>query len=83
MAPPKATNKGPQPRLKIVVRRLPADLPPAVFWRTVQPWITRETDDGPATDTAERVTWSDYRQGKLRRRCAPASPSSPSRRTPG
>lgn len=70
MAPAKAQQKGPVPRLKIVVRRLPADLPPAVFWRTVAPWVTRESDEGEGNEGAERVTWTDYRQGKLRRRCA-------------
>lgn len=47
-----------QPRLKVVVRRLPPNLPEHVFWETVSPWVSR---DGP-----EAVTWSYYRPGKLR-----------------
>lgn len=75
MAPGKATNKGqPQQRLKIVVRRLPPDLPAAVFWKSVAPWVTREDSDAPGLDGSERVLWSEYRPGKVRKRCD--SPSS-------
>lgn len=59
------------PRLKVVVRRLPANLPAAVFWKSVSPWIIREDEVvEPGTDAAgrERVIWSSFRLGKVRRR---------------
>lgn len=46
-------------RLKTIVRRLPPNLPEEVFWQSVQQWVTDET-----------VTWKEYYQGKLRKRCA-------------
>lgn len=67
--PPKAG--GANLRLKIVVRRLPADLPEHVFWKSATPWITRESDDNEGQEGAERVVWSSYRAGKVRRRYVP------------
>ncbi|ORY59429.1 Smg-4/UPF3 family-domain-containing protein [Leucosporidium creatinivorum] len=67
--PPKQANK-PQStqRLKIVVRRLPPDLPEAIFWKSVSPWVTRETAaEGEGQDTAEVVLWTHYRPGKIRK----------------
>lgn len=79
MAPPTtkaSTHKPPAPRLKVVVRRLPPDLPEPVFSRTVQPWVTA-TDTDTDTAPAHQVTWSHYRQGKLRKRSAPSLPLPP------
>lgn len=80
MAPNKSANKGaggggPQ-RLKVVVRKLPADLPADVFWRTTSPWIAREGQQHANGDasTAETVVWSQYRQGKVRRAYVPSFP---------
>lgn len=77
MAPSKAGHKGGPPgqRLKVVVRKLPPDLPPKVFWQTTAQWITREDTDADADEypAAERVVWSQYRQGKVRKRCARSS----------
>lgn len=67
--PPKQPNKGPSARTKIVVRRLPPDLPESVFWQSVSPWVTRETAaEGEGQSTAEIVLWSHYRPGKIRKR---------------
>lgn len=44
-------------RLKVVVRRLPANLPEDVFWGSVQQWVTDETS-----------TWRVFYPGKLRTR---------------
>ncbi|KAF9261725.1 hypothetical protein L218DRAFT_869364 [Marasmius fiardii PR-910] len=41
-------------RLKIVVRRLPPNLPQDIFWQSVQNWVSEET-----------VTWKSYHQGKF------------------
>ncbi|KAI5474203.1 hypothetical protein MNV49_003968 [Pseudohyphozyma bogoriensis] len=84
MAPKKdSSNKGAlTQRLKIVVRRLPPDLPEPLFWRSVAPWVARETtttdadappansDNDPATEASpqpERAVWTQFRQGKVRR----------------
>ncbi|BGP22665.1 regulatorof nonsense transcripts 3 [Rhodotorula toruloides] len=68
MAPNKSGSKGQgNQRLKLVVRRLPPDLPPAVFWKTVSSWVTREGADGEGLEGAEQVVWSQYKQGKVRR----------------
>nr|GAT49282.1 predicted protein [Mycena chlorophos] len=47
----------PTERLKIVVRRLPPNLPEEIFWQSVQPWVTDET-----------VSWKVFYPGKLRKR---------------
>lgn len=44
-------------RLKTVVRRLPPNLPEAVFWQSVEAWVTDQT-----------VTWKAYYSGKFRKR---------------
>ena len=44
-------------RLKIVVRRLPANLPEEVFWQSVQQWVTDNT-----------VSWKAFYGGKLKKR---------------
>lgn len=41
------------PRLKLVVRRLPPNLPEELFWKTVSPWITETT-----------CTWKRYVKGR-------------------
>lgn len=43
------------PKLKVVIRRLPPNLPEAIFWQSVGQWVTEET-----------ATWKLYVQGKLR-----------------
>lgn len=80
MAPGKsnksAASQQQNQRLKIVVRRLPPDLPEHVFWKSVSPWITRETavqdtaEAGSSTDLpsqAEAVSWSKFKPGKIRK----------------
>ncbi|KAJ7069557.1 Smg-4/UPF3 family-domain-containing protein [Mycena amicta] len=47
----------PTERLKIVVRRLPPNLPEDVFWQSVQQWVTDES-----------VSWKIFYPGKLRKR---------------
>jgi len=44
-------------RLKTVVRRLPPNLPEAVFWQSVEAWVTDQT-----------VAWKTYYRGKFRKR---------------
>ncbi|KAL1660096.1 Smg-4/UPF3 family-domain-containing protein [Schizophyllum commune] len=44
-------------KLKIVVRRLPPNLPEAIFWESVQAWVSEET-----------VSWRTYWPGKIRSR---------------
>ncbi|KAL0071227.1 hypothetical protein AAF712_001793 [Marasmius tenuissimus] len=48
-----------QERLKIVIRRLPPNLPEDLFWQSVQQWVSDDT-----------VTWKSYHQGKFRSRYA-------------
>ncbi|GAA5877421.1 hypothetical protein JCM16303_003326 [Sporobolomyces ruberrimus] len=70
MAPTKPKASQSNQRLKAVVRRLPPDLPPAVFWKTVEPWIHRENtaDKQDTTESKENtVAWSDYKQGVVRK----------------
>ncbi|CED84589.1 Nonsense-mediated decay protein Upf3 [Phaffia rhodozyma] len=43
-----------QVKLKIVIRRLPANLPEELFWQSVKPWVNEQT-----------VSWKFYRKGKL------------------
>ncbi|KIY64156.1 hypothetical protein CYLTODRAFT_402264 [Cylindrobasidium torrendii FP15055 ss-10] len=57
---PQPSNSGggaPTPRLKIVVRRLPANLPESIFWDSVTEWVTDDT-----------VTWRSFRPGKSKAR---------------
>jgi regulator of nonsense transcripts 3 len=44
-------------RLKIIVRRLPPNLPEQIFWQSVQPWVA---DDA--------VLWKEFYPGKSRKR---------------
>ncbi|KAI6020234.1 Smg-4/UPF3 family-domain-containing protein [Pisolithus microcarpus] len=44
-------------RLKIIVRRLPHNLPEEVFWQSVQAWVTEET-----------ATWKMFCAGKMKKR---------------
>ncbi|KAK4053814.1 hypothetical protein OIV83_001470 [Microbotryomycetes sp. JL201] len=75
MAPAKSTSKSgsqtqaqQQQRLKVIVRRLPADLPEAVFWQSVAPWVTRDTTpQQQVAQSAETVVWSLYKPGKVRK----------------
>jgi regulator of nonsense transcripts 3 len=72
MAPSKSKPSQPSQRLKAVVRRLPPDLPPAVFWKTVEPWVQRHspTEEGQATaenKENELVAWSEFKQGIVRK----------------
>lgn len=55
-------------RLKVVVRRLPPDLPEAIFWSSVSPWIIREKEvvERDQEQGRERVLWSCYRAGQVR-----------------
>jgi regulator of nonsense transcripts 3 len=48
----------PAERLKVIVRRLPADLPEEIFWRSVERWVS---DDA--------VSWKMFYPGKARKRC--------------
>ncbi|KAG8744764.1 hypothetical protein FRC10_009529 [Ceratobasidium sp. 414] len=43
------------PKLKVVIRRLPPNLPEAIFWQSVSQWVTSET-----------VSWKLFVKGKLR-----------------
>lgn len=76
---PKRKPTTPQDRLKVVVRRLPADLPEAIFWKSVKPWIvpsspittTVATEGSEVVEVVEidkMVAWSKYRAGKIRRK---------------
>ena len=42
-------------RFKIIVRRLPPNLPEQIFWQSVQPWVTDDT-----------VLWKEFYPGKSR-----------------
>lgn len=65
MAGPKQPKPAaPAPRLKVVVRRLPADLPEHIFNQSISQWAPREVPEG-----REKVlTWSSYEKGKVRTR---------------
>ena len=54
----RSSQKAHSERLKTVVRRLPPNLPAEVFWQSVRKWVTDDT-----------VTWTEYYQGKFRKRC--------------
>lgn len=58
-----------QQKLKIVVRRLPANIPEDVFWASTAAWVNDET-----------AGWRTFRKGKLAKSCVrPSSSSSPAR----
>lgn len=73
MAP---NNNKAQKRLKVSVRRLPADLPEEVFWRTAAPWVSKGEEgaegegqgEGEAKEGAEKAVWAEYKQGIVRKR---------------
>jgi Smg-4/UPF3 family len=44
-------------RLKVVIRRLPPNLPEDIFWQTVQQWVTEET-----------TSWKVFYPGKFKKR---------------
>lgn len=44
-------------KYKVVVRRLPPNLPEPIFWTSVEPWVT-----------AESVTWKSFHAGKPKSR---------------
>jgi regulator of nonsense transcripts 3 len=45
-------------RYKVVVRRLPRNLPEAAFWQSVAPWVKENT-----------FTWKTFYPGKTRKGC--------------
>jgi regulator of nonsense transcripts 3 len=47
----------PTERLKVVIRRLPPNLPEDVFWQSVQTWATEEN-----------ISWKAFYPGKSRKR---------------
>lgn len=53
----KAQGKPQNERLKIVVRRLPPNLPEDIFWQTVSEWVSEET-----------VSWKSFHAGKVKKR---------------
>jgi hypothetical protein len=75
MAP---NNNKAQKRLKVSVRRLPADLPEEVFWRTAAPWVSKGEEqaegegkgEGEGKEGAEKAVWAEYKQGIVRKRYA-------------
>jgi hypothetical protein len=50
--PPAAPSQA--AKLKLVVRRLPPNLPEEIFWKSVEPWVNPETSG-----------WKVYNQGKI------------------
>jgi len=44
-------------RLKIVIRRLPPNLPEEIFWQSVSEWVSDET-----------VSWKSFHAGKVKKR---------------
>ncbi|MCO5556539.1 hypothetical protein L7F22_010088 [Adiantum nelumboides] len=62
-----------RPRLKVVVRRLPPNVPEDVFWRAVEPWVKRPGTTGQGV--ASNVDWTRFVPGKIKdgvRRGAPS-----------
>ncbi|BGP13730.1 hypothetical protein JCM10213v2_001668 [Rhodosporidiobolus nylandii] len=67
MAPSKSTKSASNQRLKVVVRRLPPDLPAEVFWRSAAPWVSRaDAEEGSGLEGVEAAAWSEYKPGKVR-----------------
>jgi len=54
------TQPSPGERLKIVVRRLPSNLPEDIFWQSVSNWVSTDS-----------VSWKAYYPGKPKKRYAP------------
>ena len=55
----KSQGKSQNERLKVVVRRLPPNLPEEIFWQSVSDWVSDET-----------VSWKSFHAGKVRKRWA-------------
>ena len=55
----KSQGKPQNERLKIVVRRLPPNLPEEIFWQSVSEWVSDET-----------VSWKSFHTGKVKKRYA-------------
>lgn len=53
----KPQGKSQNERLKVVVRRLPPNLPEEIFWQSVAEWVSDET-----------VSWKSFHAGKVKRR---------------
>lgn len=53
----KPQGKSQNERLKIVIRRLPPNLPEEIFWQSVSEWVSDET-----------VSWKSFHPGKVRKR---------------
>lgn len=51
--PPRQTKATPQFKSKVVIRRLPPNLPAHVFWKAVSPWIRDSADCQALTTTAQ------------------------------
>lgn len=49
-------------RFKVVVRRLPPDLPEEIFWQSVAPWVDED-----------KASWKVFYPGKARKRCGSMS----------
>jgi hypothetical protein len=47
----------PMTKLKVVVRRLPPNLPEPIFWNSVAQWVSSES-----------ITWKSFHPGKPRSR---------------
>jgi hypothetical protein len=55
----RSQGKSQNGRLKIVVRRLPPNLPEEIFWQSVSEWVSDET-----------VFWKSFHAGKVKKRYA-------------
>lgn len=55
----KSQGKPQNERLKIIVRRLPPNIPEEIFWQSVSEWVSDET-----------VSWRSFHAGKVRKRYA-------------
>ena len=53
----KSQGKSQNERLKVVVRRLPPNLPEEIFWQSVSDWVSDET-----------VSWKSFHAGKVKKR---------------
>ena len=59
-------------KLKVVVRRLPPNVPEAVFWKAASAWVTRPgsledgSGDGGANDGRTNIDYAYFVQGKLK-----------------
>lgn len=55
----------PKTKLKVVVRRLPPNVPEAVLWQAVTPWVRQHTAQ-PDDNVKPTVDWTKFVQGKLK-----------------